>query len=153
MPVDIFCCYARKDQPLLNDLKDHLMPLQQQRLITVWADTDINAGMEWEKEIEKHLNTAHIILLLVSPDFMKSDDCYTIMQRTMKRQKKERTVHVIPVILRQVEWKQAPFGKLKPLPTGGKPVIQWTDRDSAFFDIAQGIRKVIEELAEKRRFH
>ena len=65
----------------------------------------------------------------------------------------QELARVIPVILRQVEWKQAPFGKLKPLPTGGKPVIQWTDRDSAFFDIAQGIRKVIEELAEKRRFH
>ena len=74
------------------------------------------------------------------------------MKRALERHEAGEA-RVIPVILRQVEWKQTPFGKLKPLPTGGKPVILWTDRDSAFFDIAQGIRKVIEELGERRQFH
>ena len=51
--IEIFCCYARKDQPLLQSLKTHLMPLQWQGLITIWSDTDINAGVEWEEEIKK----------------------------------------------------------------------------------------------------
>src|SRR3989442_651954 len=45
MPVEIFCCYARKDQELLLELKIHLIPLERQGLITIWADTDIGAGM------------------------------------------------------------------------------------------------------------
>jgi len=44
--LEIFCCYARKDQPLLDQLRAHLMPLQHQGLITIWADTDIGAGTE-----------------------------------------------------------------------------------------------------------
>ena len=50
MPIEIFCCYARKDRPLLHELKLHLMPLQRKAFITLWADTDIDAGAEWEEE-------------------------------------------------------------------------------------------------------
>jgi TIR domain len=73
--VEIFCCYARKDHSLLNELRIHLIPLKRQGLITLWADTDIDAGIEWEREIEKHLETAQIILLLISPEFIASDYC------------------------------------------------------------------------------
>jgi hypothetical protein len=62
MSIEIFCCYARKDQVLLSELKAHLMPLQRRGLIKIWADTDIGAGIEWEREIEKHLDTAHLLL-------------------------------------------------------------------------------------------
>jgi hypothetical protein len=50
-PIEVFCCYARKDQQYLIELKAHLMPMQREGLITLWADVDINAGAEWEKEI------------------------------------------------------------------------------------------------------
>jgi TIR domain-containing protein len=145
-PVEIFCCYARKDQQLLNELKAHLMPLQRQGLITLWADTDINAGMEWEKEIEKHLDSAQIILFLVSPDFMASEYCYSKeMKRAMERYE-SRNAYVIPIIFRPVYWEGAPFGKLQALPTGAKPVIDpsWQSLDAALVDVAEGIRKVVE---------
>ena len=75
--IEIFCCYAREDQPHLQKLKTHLMPLQWQGMVTIWSDNDINAGLEWEQEIKKHLDTAHIILLLISSDFMASEYCYS----------------------------------------------------------------------------
>ena len=62
-PLEIFCCYARKDQSLLKELVIHLSPLQRRGLIVIWNDIDINAGAVWEEEIKKHLNTAQIILL------------------------------------------------------------------------------------------
>jgi len=78
MPVKIFFCYAREDEPLLNKLKTHLRPLQRENLIEVWCNRDISAGIEWETEIKEHLNAAQIVLLLVSPDFMDSDYCYSV---------------------------------------------------------------------------
>ena len=53
---------------------------------------------------------------------------------------------VIPVILRSVDWRGAPFAKLKALPEDGKPVRAWTDQDEAFTDVARGIRDVVEKL-------
>ena len=139
-PLEIFCCYARKDQQFLNDLKDHLMSLERQGLITVWADTDINAGSEWEKEIEKHLNTAQIILLLVSPAFMNSDYCYSKEMKQALERHKQGEARVIPIILRPVYWQSAPFGKLQALPKGDKAITSWINRDDAFLDIVKGSR-------------
>src|SRR5579884_4136515 len=134
-PLEILCCYAREDQPLLKKLRIHLAPLQRQGLITIWCDTDINAGAEWEKDIKKHLNTAQIILLLISPDFMASDYCYsTEMQRALERHERKEA-RVIPIIFRPTMWKGAPFDKLQMLPTNAKPVRNWPTEDDALNDV------------------
>ena len=146
--IEIFFCYARGDDILRQGLEKQLRALRRQELIDVWHDRDIRAGMEWEREIDKHLNTAKIILLLVSPDFMDSDYCYSIeMQRAMERHERGEAI-VIPIILRPVYWKKAPFGKLQGLPTDGRPVMSssWHNLDEAFFNIAEGIRKAAEEI-------
>ncbi len=137
MPVEIFCCYTRKDRSLLHRLISHLAPLQRQELITIWADTDIGAGVEWERELEKHLNTSQIILLLISSDFMNSDYCYsTEMKRAMERHE-QGEARVIPIFLRPTDWKGAPFVKLQALPTDAKPVTDpyWVTQDRAFIKI------------------
>ena len=132
MSVKIFFCYTHEDEALLNKLKVYLRPLHRQGLIDVWYDRNISAGTEWEQEIDKHLNEANIILLLISSNFMDSDYCYSIeMQRALciHNAKKAR---VIPIILRPADWHEAPFGKLQALPTDGKPVTTWRNREEAF---------------------
>jgi hypothetical protein len=146
--VSIFFCYAREDEELLNKLKRHLRPLQRQGLIDVWYDRDISAGTEWEKEIDKHLNKANIILLLISPDFMDSEYCYGIeMKRALERHEQQDAI-VIPVILRPVYW-QGVLGNLQALPTNAKPVKSWPDQDEALYDVAEGIRKGVEEMTKR----
>src|SRR6266566_1600964 len=145
--IEVFYSYSHRDQRLRDQLEIQLALLKREGLLSGWHDRKIEAGEEWRGKIDEHLNAAQIILLLISADFIASDYCYDIeMTRALERHEIGEA-RVIPVILRPAEWKQAPFGKLKPLPTGGKPVVKWTDRDSAFLDIAQGIRRVIEELA------
>jgi TIR domain/WD domain, G-beta repeat len=151
MPVKIFCCYARKDQSLLLKLITHLTSLEHEGLITLWADVNINAGMEWEKEIDRHLYTARIILLLISPDFMASEYCYSHeMQGAMERHERGEA-HVIPIILRPVSWQKAPFGKLQALPTNASPITsgKWHHQDDAFFNVAEGVRKEVEAILAK----
>jgi hypothetical protein len=150
MSVKIFCCYAHEDEALLNKLKTHLRPLQRQGLIDVWHDRDISAGTEWEREINEHLDTAQIILLLVSPDFMNSDYCYgKEMKRALERHERG-DVHAIPVILRHVYW-QGVLGKLQALPKDALPVTdpEWYNLDRALYNVTEGIRKVVEEVTTK----
>src|SRR5713226_99690 len=145
MAVKIFFCYAHEDEALLNKLKTHLRPLQRQGLIDVWYDRDIRAGTDWEQQIKAQLNTAQIILLLVSPDFMDSDYCYGIeMQRALERHKRGEA-RVIPVIIRPVYW-QGVLGKLQALPTDAKPIMSssWLYPDEAFVEVIQGIRNIVE---------
>lgn len=149
--IEIFCCYARKDQQLLNDLKAHLMPMQRSGHIRIWADTDIDAGEDWEKEIDTHLNTAQIILLLISPAFIASEYCYgKEMTRAMERHEAGGT-QILPIILRPVLWEATPFGRLQALPTGAKPVTSgfWHNQDDALLNVAEGVRKAVLEMQKK----
>lgn len=144
IPVEIFFSYAHKDEPLLQELKVHLSPLKRQGLIDIWYDRNISAGTNWEPEINEHLNNAQVILLLVSPDFVASDYCYSIeMTRALERHNRGEAI-VIPIVLRwTADWEHAPFGKIQALPTGGRPVKDWEDQDKAFYNVAVGIHTAI----------
>ncbi len=112
----------------------------------MWYDREISAGTEWEHQIDTHLDTAQIILLLVSPDFMDSDYCYgREMKRAMERHESGEA-RIIPILLRPVYYEGAPFEKFQMLPTNGKPITSWPHHDEAFEEIAKGISKAVKEL-------
>jgi TIR domain len=146
--VEIFICYARKDRAFLDELQRHLTLLQRQGHILVWHDGDISAGKEWEREIKKYLDTAQIILLLISSNFMASDYCYRKEMKWAMQRHEHGEARVIPVLLRLVHWEDAPFGKLQALPINGKPVTDayWHSQDEAFYEVTIAIQKVVEEL-------
>ena len=145
-PVEVFFSYSHKDEELRDELADHLTMLERQHVITAWHDRRIGAGEEWKGAIDDHLNTADVILLLVSSKFLASDYCYDVeMARAMERHEAGEAT-VIPVILRAVDWKTAPFVRLKALPTDGKPVTSWQNQDEAFADVVKGIRTAINKL-------
>ena len=147
-PLSVFCSYSHRDARLRDKLEEHLSNLKRQGKISVWHDRDITGGEEWAGKIEEHLNTADIILLLVSASFMASDYCNSVeMRRALERHALEEA-RVIPVILRPVDWQSSPIGKLQALPTDGRAVSNWKDREEAFMNIAQGIRKVVQEMSQ-----
>ena len=145
-PVDLFYSYAHEDEALRNKINVHLASLRRQGSICEWHDREILPGSLWAQEIDSHLKTARIILLLVSPDFMASDYCYGVEVREAMRRHVAGEAIVIPIILRPCAWEQAPFGQLQALPKNAKPVTLWANRDAAFLDIAKGIGKTIAEL-------
>ena len=151
MAFEVFISYAQEDLSFLKELEKHLANLKRQNLITSWYDGDINPGTEWESEIMDRLNNAQMILLLVSADFINSDFCYSIELKQALARQEANQARVIPIILRPVDWKGTPFAKLQALPTRGKPVTNWPTHDDAFLDIVQGIRKAIEDQAEKKK--
>lgn len=144
--VKIFYSYNHKDEDLRDQLQTHLSILKRSGVIANWHDRRISAGTEWAGQIDEHLNSAQVILLLVSASFLASDYCYDVeMGRAMERHAAGEA-RVIPVILRACEWKGAPFGKLQGLPKDMKPVTSWANIDEAFADVARGIRKAVEEI-------
>ncbi|MBD1858853.1 MULTISPECIES: TIR domain-containing protein [Leptolyngbya] len=153
MTLKLFISYSHKDEHLREKLNTHLKLLERQGVIGTWHDRMIPLGNEWAEEIDENLNTADLILLLVSADFLASDYCYEKeMQRAIELHN-QKLARVIPVILRSCDWESAPFGKLQGLPTvtggGIKPVTKWDDEDEVFTEIAKGIRKVATEKQQR----
>ena len=146
--IEVFYSYAHapEDEKLRDELVKHLAILRRQGVITNWYDRGITPGKEWDDDIKQHLNSATVILLLISPDFMDSDYCNDVeVTRAMERHDAGEAC-VIPVFLRPVNWKGAPFGKLQGLPTDAKPVTSWSNRDEAFVIVSEGIQRAVEAL-------
>ncbi len=148
-PVEVFCSYAHEDEAWRQKLETHLSLLKRQGLVSLWHDRLIRPGTDWTKAIDANLETASVILLLVSADFLASDYCYSIeMKRALERQEAGEA-RVIPILVRPADWKSAPFAQLQALPTEAKPIVSWQNEDTALADVAAGIRRVIvEELPQ-----
>jgi tetratricopeptide (TPR) repeat protein len=149
-PVEVFYSYSHRDEKFRDELEKSLTMLKRDGIITGWHDRKIGGGEEWAGEIDEHINSARIILLLISADFLASDYCYDIeVKRAMERHEAGEAL-VIPVILRPVDWSSAPFGKLQGFPKDAKPITKWSNRDEAFKDVALGMRKIAEKLHAER---
>ena len=147
IPAKVFFVYSHKDEDLRDQLEVQLSMLRREGLIESWHDRRITAGSHLDQTIDAKLEKAHIILLLVSPDFLTSEYCYDIeMNRALERHESGEA-RVIPVILRPCDWIHPPLENLLAVPLDGKPVTTWQNTDEAFLDIAKSIRRVIEEMS------
>ena len=139
----VFFSYSHKDEQLRDELEKHLTILKRQGLIDTWHDRKILAGDDLDTSIDAHLESADVILLLVSPDFLASNYCYEVeFQRALERHQ-EGNARAIAVILRPCEWKETPVAKFLVIPKDGRPITKWPDLDDAMLDVAQQIRLVL----------
>lgn len=145
--IDVFYAYAPEDEAWVQELEKHLSMLQRQGFISTWHPRLITAGEDWQHVIDAHIQQAALVLLLISPDFLASDYCYgTEMKQALERER-EKGVCVIPILLRPVDWQNAPFAHLSPLPSDATFLTEWKNLDRAFAEVAAGIRRAIENLS------
>src|SRR5436190_3608100 len=99
-PIRIVYSYTQKDESLVKDLDNHLSALKQEGHIIVWHRRNISAGTEWSYTINKNLNTANIVLLIISAHFLASDYHYDVeMQQALARHETNEA-RVLPIIAR-----------------------------------------------------
>src|SRR5687767_9911103 len=85
-PVSVFFSYSHRDETLRDELETHLAVLRRRGIISGWHDRKITPGHDWATEIDIHLESSEIVLLLVSADFIASDYCFGIeMKRALER--------------------------------------------------------------------
>lgn len=148
-PLRAFLSYSHKDEPLRDELETHLKLMQRQGLLQTWTDRRILPGDGWKRAIDDNIRRADIILLLISADFLASDYCYdTELKIALDRHQRGETV-LVPIFVRACEWSGAPFGAVQGLPRDAKPVTAWSDRDAAWTDVAQGLRRLLEQLRSR----
>ncbi len=147
LAIEIFCAYAPMDEKWRRQLDAHLSALKRQGLISLWHDQHILPGSNWTEAIDAHLETASIILLLISADFISSDYCEGIeMKRALERHEANEA-RVIPIVVRPCDWQQLPIGKLLALPMDAKPISLWKPVDEGWKQVTTGLRRMIEDLS------
>lgn len=145
-PVEVFYSFAEADTSYLKQLEHHLSVLRHEGQITGWHKRRIAAGRDWQLELDRHLTTASLILLLISPDFLSSDYQYGVeLQRAMQRHDANEA-RVIPILVRACDWEGTPFSKLQPVPRNGKAITSWRNRDEAYTDVAKEILVALQTM-------
>ena len=144
----VFFSYSHKDEELRDRLETHLAMLKRENIVETWHDRRITAGDEWKGQIDSNLESADVVLLLVSADFLNSYYCYDVeLQRALELHNEGKS-KVIPVILKHCDWKSAPFSKLQAAPKDGKPIVSWTDLDEAFLNVVQMLRDSLKKVTK-----
>ncbi|MEO1093515.1 MAG: TIR domain-containing protein [Cyanobacteria bacterium J06638_28] len=143
-PVSLFVAYVKADEPTLRELEAQLVSLQLTQLIKGWCSACFEADKLWPQEVKADLDSAQIILLLISPDFMAAKaNTQVDLQKAIERHQ-VREVCVMPVIVRSCLWQRVAIGDVELqglliLPADAKPISRWRDRTQAFINIAEGI--------------
>jgi hypothetical protein len=148
--VKVFFSYSHNDETDRNELEKHLAVLKREGLIETWHDRRILAGDDLGNEVDQNLTESNLVLLLVSPDFLASDYCYSQEMQKALKMKSEGVAKVIPIILEHCDWKNTPLKDLLACPQDGKPVSDYPNPNKAFNEITTEIRRVIAEILVKQ---
>jgi TIR domain len=145
--LNVFIVYSRNDIEYLKKLQTHLTQCCRVNNLKIQSDGEISPGQPWRKEISKFLESAKIIVLLISSDFLNSD--YIIndeLPEVLSREKRGECV-VIPVIVRPcIGWDA--LIQNQALPKDAKPISTWDNPDSAYVDITKGIERAAQKIRD-----
>ena len=97
--IKVFFSYSHNDESDRNELEKHLAILKRDRVIETWHDRRILVGSDLKDEIDKNLIESNLVLLLVSPDFLASDYCYSKEMEKALQMRNSEVAQVIPIIL------------------------------------------------------
>ncbi|MBK8257747.1 MAG: SUMF1/EgtB/PvdO family nonheme iron enzyme [Polyangiaceae bacterium] len=138
----IYISYADLDVDLKNALAEHLTLIG--KTVRVWDRSMIRPGDKLSEQVEKHLQMADVVLLLVSSARSTFELCKHETRKALQY-RAERDTRVIPVLVRHCVWEDEPFGDLKPLPQDRRPVSSSSDQDAAWADIADAIQDMLRD--------
>ena len=108
----------------------------------MWDDHAIEAGTEWQEKITEMVKESDSIAFLVSPDLLASDYVQDEMELALDLHERQMT-RVIPVIVRPADWEESPLGRFHALPEHGRAVSEWPNKDAAWLNVTQGIRRIV----------
>jgi hypothetical protein len=138
-PLSLFLSYAHADAEIAETLRKHLAPLRHEGIVHDWQDRDIRPGEHWDDEISTQLESADLVVALLSADFVASDYAYSRELRRAFELHQLRELVLVPVIARACLWQNLPIGALQALPDGALPITSWSDPDAAYVTVVRGI--------------
>ena len=119
----VFISYSHKDENEKNELLSHIAILEKENLIDVWVDDRINAGGDWETEIELAIQQARVAILLITANFLNSAFILGKEVPSLLDRRQREGLIVYPVIAKPCAWDRIEWlKKINVRPKNGAPV-------------------------------
>lgn len=142
----LFISYSHKDENLIEDFINHVAPLKNTGILSEWYDRKIETGEEFLNDIDNSLENADIICLMISSKFLASKACLSEKDIALKL-KEKKGIRVIPIILSPCAWiTHKELSELLAIPTDGKAVTSFLDKDEGWLDAVNWLKKVCDSV-------
>ncbi|GHO99373.1 hypothetical protein KSF_094210 [Reticulibacter mediterranei] len=113
-------------------------------------EREVTANTPYILQKDNDLETADIILLLVSWDFVACDYCYSDqMHRAVKRHMEDEC-QILPILIEECTWEKTPFAIIPMLPGKGKTLKNCKNKGSALKDISKWIERAVDHLQARQ---
>jgi hypothetical protein len=127
-------------------LRQQLSVYERSGLIASFTDYALKAGDPIEDRIRTEIESAQIIVLLVSSAFLASEFIDRVELADALTRHHAGKVRLIPVIARPSPWQETEFANLRALPRTGRPIDSHGNRQAALLEVALGIAEVAREI-------
>ncbi len=127
-PIQIVGVYAQEDEAFYLQLKKSLHLWERQGHLS-WLE--MLPGSDRSATLHAFTERADVLLLFLSPDFFPDEYCYEAMRGALQ-EKVHRSVLVIPLLVRAVQWQTSPCKHLAIIPQNEVPVASWSSLDEAY---------------------
>lgn len=147
----LFYSYSHGDSEYQRDMEEALSLLRQDGLLYDWSDRRILPGQSISASVQSELDGADIICFLLSHNFIASDACMAEWRYATARAQSHPQVFRVPIILTDCPWEDL-LGKddVKALPRDATPVASYRNKSTAWQEVYQGLKAVIER--QRRTF-
>ena len=149
-PIKLFYSYSHRDMRFRENMKKSLDLLERERLLEGWSDQQIVPGRPIPPAIRAKMNQADIMMFLFSPAFISSEECMKEWNYAKELASSGKLLYRVPIIVRPCAWldvvQSSEEDNLKALPDDGKAITEFSNRDSGWQQVYEGIKAVINEL-------
>ena len=148
-PVKVFISYSHKDESFKDELVEHLSGLKRNGIIHEWHDRALVAGDIWDDSIKKNMEESQIIIFLVSATFMKSNYINDVEIKTAMQKYENGEITIATVHIRPCDFGSLSLRKFQAMTENNKAVSLYQDRDAAWLEVIQNLKRVIDKLQGK----
>jgi formylglycine-generating enzyme required for sulfatase activity len=151
-PLKTFIIYAHEDRSTVNAIRGQLRIFEKKKTLKIWDDGEILAGQDWDKSIKLKLESAQLILLFISVDFLNSEYIEKTELKAALQRHRDDEAKLIPIIVRRCFWEEYfELGKFQALPPQAKPILSHDAHaiDEAYHAVALGIKAAADEMLQK----
>lgn len=148
-PIRVVYLYDQADQEWKILLEKHLAVLKHNEVIDTWDESMIKAGEVVDLRIEQQLEQANLIILLISSDFLASEELYEKQVRQALLRNREGKAFIIPILVRPCAWEGSVVSKSRfilPRKQTPIPIVAWDDKDAACRSVVKELEKYIPHL-------
>ena len=141
--VKIFFSFADEDGEFYHELRKHLSLPERNGQIHCQSREDVQAGEGFARASQRLLESAAILVLLISPTYLATSEQYQELELAIER-KGAGQARVVHVLLKPGNYEGAPFDGLQPANT--TPISQASDADKVYSEIATTIKKLTQQI-------